>query len=104
MFSLAYHSGVTTGITPPFHDGFLAGAGALFLLDSADRLDDGAVIKEGGIYVSIGHQKTSISMQIAALRRLLKQVIKDSESSEASSWLGRVVNVSCFPYPLKSYP
>ena len=93
-FSLAYRSGVTSSITPPTHAGFLSGVGALFSLDSAHKFDNGAVIKEGGVHVSVGHQKTSIGTQIAALRRLLLRAVEDPGSGEASAWFQMVVNVS----------
>ena len=94
IFSLAYRSGVTSSITPPSHAGFLSGIGALFSLDSAHKSDNGAVIKEGGVHVSVGHQKASIDTQIAALRRLLLGAVKDPGSGEATAWFQMVVNVS----------
>lgn len=78
--SLAYRPGVTSSITPPSHIGFLFGVGALVSLDSAHKLDNGAVTKEGGVHVSVGHQKASIGTQIAALRRLLLGAVKDPGS------------------------
>lgn len=95
LFSLAYRSGVSLGITAPLHNGFASGVGALFSLDSAHRLADGTVAVEGGVYVSIGHGSVSISTQIAALRRALLNAVKGGGGGgEASEWFGAVVKVS----------
>lgn len=75
------------------HSGFVSGAGALFSLESEHRLSYGAVVKEGGVHVSIGHGSTSISTQVAALRRLLLGAAENEGSDEASTWFQNVVNV-----------
>ena len=75
------------------HSGFISGVGAYFTLDSVHKLSDGAVVKEGGVHVSLGHGSVSISTQVATLRHLLLGAIENGNSGEASVWFHKVVNV-----------
>ncbi|KAJ7694909.1 hypothetical protein B0H17DRAFT_1274452 [Mycena rosella] len=56
---LAYHSGVTTGITAPMGRGFMHGVSTAFDLGASDGLDRGAVVQ------------AETALHIAALRNLL---------------------------------
>ena len=90
---MAYRTGVTSGISSPMHSGFISGVGAYFTLDSAHKLSDGAVVKEGGVHVRLGHGSVGISTQVAALRHLLLGAIENVNSGGASTWFHKVVNV-----------
>ncbi|OSC98900.1 carbohydrate esterase family 9 protein [Trametes coccinea BRFM310] len=70
---IAYRSGVTTAITPPRSNGFLAGLSAAFSTGGRHKLEEGALLQEvGALHVAIHPVGTpSVSTQIAALRRLL---------------------------------
>ncbi|KAJ7649249.1 hypothetical protein B0H17DRAFT_1163743 [Mycena rosella] len=60
---LAYHSGVTTGITAPMGRGFMHGVSTAFDLGASDGLDRGAVVQ--------AETALHCNTQIAALRNLL---------------------------------
>ncbi|KAJ2989664.1 hypothetical protein NUW54_g8708 [Trametes sanguinea] len=70
---IAYRSGVTTAITAPRSNGFLAGLSAAFSTGGRHKLEAGALLQEvGALHVAIYPVGTpSVSTQIAALRRLL---------------------------------
>lgn len=70
---LAYHAGVTSAITPPTSNGFVAGISTAFSTGAAHALQEGAVIQDiAALHVNIGHSTLrSVSSQIAALRHLL---------------------------------
>ncbi|KAF9523733.1 carbohydrate esterase family 9 protein [Crepidotus variabilis] len=68
---LAYRAGVTTGISAPQTDGFLAGIGAAFGTGLPHRLAHGAVLQqETALHFDLISSKTSVSTQMAALRNL----------------------------------
>ncbi|KAI9060397.1 carbohydrate esterase family 9 protein [Trametes sanguinea] len=70
---IAYRSGVTTAITAPRSNGFLAGLSAAFWTGGRHKLEAGALLQEvGALHVAIHPVGTpSVSTQIAALRGLL---------------------------------
>ncbi|KAJ7474692.1 hypothetical protein FB451DRAFT_274443 [Mycena latifolia] len=70
---LAYHSGVTTGITAPMGRGFMRGVSTAFDLGASGGLDRGAVVQaETALHVTISASLSpSVSTQIAALYNLL---------------------------------
>ncbi|KAF5321841.1 hypothetical protein D9619_001862 [Psilocybe cf. subviscida] len=75
---LAYRNGVTTGITSPLTApmqslGFLSGLGTAFSLSAAHKLEKGAVVQAvTAVHISLSRRSaTSVSTQIATLRRLL---------------------------------
>lgn len=70
---LAYRAGVTTAISAPVSYGFLAGLGVAFSTGARHKLEHGAVVQSAtALHVHVGPaQGTSVSTQIATLRRLL---------------------------------
>jgi len=70
---LAYHSGVTTGITAPTGSLFYAGLSTAFSTGALNKLDKEAVVQDiNALHVSIRHfGLPSVSTQVGALRRLL---------------------------------
>ncbi|KAJ6555140.1 hypothetical protein DFH09DRAFT_1038104 [Mycena vulgaris] len=70
---LAYHAGVTTGITAPMGRGFMHGMSTAFDLGASGILDHGAVVQaETALYVTVSPSLSpSVSTQIAALGNLL---------------------------------
>ena len=88
--SIAYRSGVATGVATPLSAGLLGGISAAFNVGSAHKLEKGALLSDAvAVHVSIGHSASldSISTQIAVLRNLLL---------EDESPLSEVTNVSNF--------
>jgi hypothetical protein len=73
LFRLAYRAGVTTGVTAPSSNGFLAGLSTVFSTGLPHRLAKGAVVQDiAALHVRIDSSKPSVSTQIAALRNLLQ--------------------------------
>ncbi|KIK64860.1 hypothetical protein GYMLUDRAFT_258822 [Collybiopsis luxurians FD-317 M1] len=70
---LAYRSGVTTGITAPVSEGFLAGLSTAFDTGAGHKLVEGAMVQdEAALHVAVSLTSfVSVSTQIAALRNLL---------------------------------
>jgi hypothetical protein len=91
--SLAYRSGVTTGVTAPIpgYRGFYGGLGTSFSTGAAHKLEKGAVLKEEtAVHMYVHHVGLpSVSTQIAALRKLLLAPHDGWEDS----WYSRVVEV-----------
>ncbi|THH17725.1 hypothetical protein EW146_g3143 [Bondarzewia mesenterica] len=89
---LAYRAGVTTSVTAPLGGGFLAGLSVSFSLGSPHKLEKGALVQDVvALHVSIHHlSKTSVSTQIAALRRLLL----NPPNGEAGKWFEKVTDGS----------
>ena len=73
LHSLAYRSGVTTGITAPTGASFLSGYSTVFSTGSAHKLEHGAVVQDvAALHVKVSMSYgASVSTQIAALRALL---------------------------------
>jgi hypothetical protein len=69
---LSYYGGVTTAVTAPSGD-FLLGLSVAFSVGASNALEMNAVIQdEAALHIAISRQSpTSISTQIAALRRIL---------------------------------
>ncbi|KZT11046.1 uncharacterized protein LAESUDRAFT_809876 [Laetiporus sulphureus 93-53] len=86
---LAYRHGVTLGITPPMHSSLFGGLSTAFSLGSPHKLDKGAVVQDvTALHVSLARGGTSsVSTQVAALRRMLLEPI-----GERGAWLGKVRN------------
>ncbi|KAJ6629347.1 hypothetical protein B0H10DRAFT_2388381 [Mycena sp. CBHHK59/15] len=80
---LAYRSGVTTGITAPMSRWFLQGVATAFDVGVGVGLEPGAIVQaETALHVSISlTMSTSVSTQIATLRRLLFD-----ENTEDDPW------------------
>ncbi|KAF9450409.1 composite domain of metallo-dependent hydrolase [Macrolepiota fuliginosa MF-IS2] len=70
---IAYHAGVTAGISSPISSGFLSGLGTAFTTGAFHKLSKGAVLQdETALHITIGAFTTpSVSTQISLLRRLL---------------------------------
>ena len=93
MSSLAYRSGVTTGITAPKSRGIISGLSGAFDLGAPHKLAKGAIVQEVvAVHVSVGHMGAtpSISSQVAALRRLLQ----GEGVGEVGKWFAKVAKVS----------
>lgn len=70
--SLAYRTGVTSGVVAPTAGGMISGLSTHFDTGASHRLAKCAVLQEtAAFHVSIGTGKRSISTQIATLRHLL---------------------------------
>lgn len=64
---------MTTGITAPSSDGFLAGLSTAFNTGLPHRLAKGAVIQDiAALHIAIDSSEPSVSTHIAALRNLLQ--------------------------------
>ena len=84
---LAYRSGVSVGVVAPKSSGFLHGISAAF---STGARRDGFYQDVAALHVTIAHgEASSVSTQIAALRRLLN----GSAEGELGVWFARVVKV-----------
>lgn len=70
---LAYRAGVTTAVSAPVSYSFLAGLGVAFSTGARHKLEHGAIVQTvTALHVHVGPaQGTSVSTQIATLRRLL---------------------------------
>ncbi|KAL1759392.1 hypothetical protein FB107DRAFT_205135 [Schizophyllum commune] len=70
---IANRAGVTTGVVAPTSYGFLSGLSTAFSTGAAHKLESGAVVKPiTALHVAISlGSSTSVSTQIAALRKLL---------------------------------
>jgi len=70
---LAYRGGVTTAISAPVTYSFLGGLGVAFSTGARHKLEDGAIVRPvTGLHVHVGPaQGTSVSTQIAVIRKLL---------------------------------
>ncbi|KAJ7746634.1 hypothetical protein B0H16DRAFT_1556562 [Mycena metata] len=81
---LAYRDGVASAITAPNGYGMFQGLSVSFSLGSRNKLEKGAVLQEiAGIHVSLSLElPSSVSTQIATLRRLLLQPPKDEHGLE----------------------
>lgn len=82
---------VTSAISAPIHKGFLAGISTQFSTGSMHRMESGSIQKDAvALHLTIRRlPNTSISTQIAALRRLL---FKPSNSA-IGFWFGKIVEV-----------
>lgn len=78
IYRLAYRAGVTTAISAPVSYSFLAGLGVAFSTGARHKLEHGAVVRSvTALHVHVGPgQGTSVSTQIATLRRLLMGGVK----------------------------
>ncbi|KAJ7454819.1 hypothetical protein FB451DRAFT_1517602, partial [Mycena latifolia] len=89
---LAYRDGVASSISAPSGYGFFQGLSVSFSLGSRHKLEKGAVLQEVvAVHISIGlGHASSVSTQIATLRRLLLEPLKNEnefgfkQASEAS--------------------
>ncbi|KAI0074160.1 carbohydrate esterase family 9 protein [Panus rudis PR-1116 ss-1] len=89
---LAYRSGVTTGIVAPTHRHLFSGLSTTFSTGAPSKLTPGAIIQEvNAVHVSVRHfgKTPSVSMQIAALRRLLVGSPREVEG-EVGRWFRSV--------------
>ncbi|KAJ7183115.1 hypothetical protein C8R46DRAFT_1158955 [Mycena filopes] len=79
---LAYRAGVASAITPPGGNGMFQGLSASFSLGSRNKLEKGAIFQEiAGIHVAISMSlESSVSTQIATLRRLLLEPPKNEHA------------------------
>ncbi|KAF9225904.1 carbohydrate esterase family 9 protein [Gyrodon lividus] len=87
---LAYRSGVSTAVTSPIFDGLLGGLSTHFFLGAQHQLEKEAVLKDvTAVHVAVVHRSggTSVSTQIAALRRLLL----GPYTGERGTWFKAVV-------------
>ncbi|KAL5494800.1 hypothetical protein ACEPAI_262 [Sanghuangporus weigelae] len=86
---LAFRAGVTSAITAPASNGFLAGLSAHFSTGAPLKTTPGAVIQEvTALHFSIGSVgQPSVSTQIAALRRLL--TVK--QEGDLGHWIDKVL-------------
>ena len=91
-YRLAYRAGVTTAISAPVSYSFLAGLGVAFSTGARHKLEDGAVVRTvTALHVHVGSgQGTSVSTQIATLRKLLI----DAEKHGAFQRVARVSDIS----------
>lgn len=72
---------MTTAISAPVTDGFLAGLSVAFSTGARHKLEDGAVVRAvTALHVHVGPTRgASVSTQIATLRRLLTEGTKRGE-------------------------
>ncbi|KIY71223.1 carbohydrate esterase family 9 protein [Cylindrobasidium torrendii FP15055 ss-10] len=87
---IAYRYGVTHAITAPVSYGFFSGLGTAFATGVSNKLQKGAILKEvTAVHVSVSPgDSTSVSTQIAALRKLLLS----PPDGDTGSWFAKVVD------------
>ncbi|KAJ7178858.1 hypothetical protein C8R43DRAFT_871685 [Mycena crocata] len=80
---LAYRDGVASAISAPAGNGVFQGLSVFFSLGSRHKLEKGAVLQEvAAVHISIKPRfATSVSTQIATLRRLLLETSKSKEEA-----------------------
>jgi len=80
-------------VTAPVNRGFYGGLSVAFSLGTSHKLEKGALIQQvTAVHVSVRHTETSVSTQIAALRRLLL----GPREGEAGIWFEKVTQVCVF--------
>lgn len=92
---LAYRSGVTRAVTAPVSDGFLSGLSATIDTGAVNALEKGAIVEdETAMHVAVSlNFETSVSTQIAVLRRLLEESSEDAWRMVRSGDIPLVIRV-----------